>query len=98
MGNRKLENIMYKMSEQAFIDTWNEFGCPIEITELDLAIRFLNSLIDNIPYNRNDALRLFTKVGFIDMKEDYFVKKFDNNERVILLELTKERYLNNIVD
>ena len=58
----------------------------------------INSLIDNIPYNRNEALRLFTKVGFIDMKEDYFVKKFDNNERVILLELTKERYLNNIVD
>lgn len=56
------------------------------------------SLIDNIPYNRNDALKLFTKMGFEDIKKDYYIKKFDNNERVILLELTKEKYLNNIVD
>lgn len=60
----------------------------------------IDSLIENIPYNRTEALKLFTKFGFIDIKKDYYMKKFDNNERVIVLELTKDNYnkLNNSID
>lgn len=60
----------------------------------------IDSLIVNIPYNRTNALKLFTKLGFIDIKKDYYMKKFDNNERVIILELTKDNYnkLNNNIN
>jgi len=57
----------------------------------------INSLVDDIPYNRSDALRLFTNLGFIDIKQDYYTKKFNTNERVIILELTKENYLDNFI-
>ena len=52
----------------------------------------INSLIDNIPYNRTDSLKLFTKLGFKDIKQDYYVNKFDSNERVIVLEIKKEDF------
>lgn len=55
----------------------------------------VNSLIDNIPYHRTDSLKLFTKLGFKDIKKDYYMKKFDSNERVIILELTKDDYNKN---
>ncbi len=60
----------------------------------------IESLIDNIPYNRTNALKLFTKLGFVDIKKDYYMKKFDNNERIIMLELTKDNYnkLNNTIN
>lgn len=53
----------------------------------------INTLIDNIPYNRTDALKLFTKLGFKDIKKDYYTNKFDSNERVIILELSKNNYI-----
>lgn len=53
------------------------------------------SLTASIPYNRNDALRLYTKNGFIDAKKDYYVKKNGNNERTIVLKLNKEEYEQN---
>ena len=52
----------------------------------------LTSLIDSIPYNRNSALKLFTKCGFRDTKNDFYLNKFDKKERVIVLELTKDDY------
>ena len=57
----------------------------------------LNSLINTIPYNRDDALKLFMNNNFKDIKKDYYLKRFDKNERIITLELTKEDYfkLNN---
>lgn len=54
----------------------------------------LNSLIVQIPYNRSSALKLYTKLGFVDIKLDYYIKKYENNERIIVLELTKDRYNN----
>jgi len=53
----------------------------------------LNSLIDTIPYNRSCSLKLFTKAGFKDIKKDFFIKKFDIDERVLVVELTKEDYI-----
>lgn len=50
----------------------------------------INTLIDNIPYSRTESLKLFTKLGFKDIKKDYYMKKFDSNERVIILKLDKE--------
>ena len=50
----------------------------------------IQTLIDNIPYSRTESLKLFTKLGFKDIKKDYYVKKFDSNERVIILRLDKE--------
>ena len=58
----------------------------------------IKSLMDDIPYNRTNSLRLFKNIGFKDIKQDYYMNKFDTKERVILLELTKEDYLNNIID
>jgi len=52
----------------------------------------IKSLINNIPYNRSNSLKLFTKAGFKDMKKDYYMKKFDINERIIMIELTKDEY------
>lgn len=52
----------------------------------------ISSLINNIPYNRTDALKLFTKLGFKDIKKDYYISKFDSNERIIILELSKDSY------
>ncbi len=66
---------------------------------LDVAFNEYNieSLICSIPYNMKYALKLVTKVGFIDTKEDYYVKRFNENQRNIILEITKNDY-NNYID
>ncbi len=57
----------------------------------------LNSLVNTISYNRTFALKLFMGVGFKDIKEDFHIKKFDNNERVITLEITKDSYNKKVI-
>ena len=52
----------------------------------------LNLLTTNIPYNRNEALKLFTKCGFKDINEDYYLNRFDKKERIISLKITKDDY------
>ena len=85
-------------------DKYRRVGYAKDAMKLMIDVAFndynIDSLIDNIPYNRTGALKLFTKFGFIDIKKDYYMEKFDNNERVIVLELTKDNYnkLNNSID
>lgn len=53
-----------------------------------------NSLICTVPYNRTDALKILTKNGFKDLKQDTHLKKFNNNERLITMCITKDEYNN----
>ena len=53
----------------------------------------INTLINTIPYNRSCSLKLFTKAGFKDIKKDFYLKKNDMNERVLVVELKKEDYI-----
>ena len=53
----------------------------------------VNSLVVNIPYHMNYALKLAKKGGFIDTNNDYFVNKFGKRERCIVLELNKIDYI-----
>ena len=52
----------------------------------------LNSLSCSIPYKNTKVLKIFTNIGFKDIKEDYYIKRFNNNERYITLEYTKDLY------
>lgn len=58
----------------------------------------IDTLIDNIPYSRSNSIRLFKKCGFKDTKKDYYMKKFNENERIIRLKLTRNEYLYDSVD
>jgi hypothetical protein len=55
----------YEMSEQAFLDVWNKYGSPGEITNIDIAYKFLNDLfkategwviVDHFSYTNYDHI------------------------------------------
>lgn len=52
----------------------------------------LDSLSCSISYKDTKTLKFFMNNGFKDIKEDYYIKKFNKNERYITLSYTKDDY------
>lgn len=52
----------------------------------------LDSLSSSISYKDTKTLKFFMNNGFKDIKEDYYIKKFNRNERYITLSYTKDDY------
>lgn len=52
----------------------------------------LDSLSCSISYKDTKTLKFFMNNGFKDIKEDYYIKKFNRNERYITLSYTKDDY------
>lgn len=67
-----------------------------------LALKKLNDIAFNqykievlsctIPYSLDYAIKLARKNGFVDMNEDFYIKRFDRKERFITLALSKTKY------
>jgi hypothetical protein len=65
----------YRMSEQAFLDVWEEFGCPKELHDEELCFQFLKKLydktdglfiVDHFSYTNYDHItRLELKDNFL---------------------------------
>ena len=52
----------------------------------------LDRVMNQIPQNRVAAIKLFQKVGFQDRGDDLYEVRWGKEEKVIFLELTKQRY------
>ena len=52
----------------------------------------LDSLSCSLSYKDTKTLKFFMNNGFKDIKEDYYIKKFNRNERYITLSYTKDDY------